>query len=81
MEQARGFNPYKFGVASGSDSHVSVVPYRQKNFFGVHGTVDDTPEKRVSGAEVLGLNSLWIDSGGPAVRSGPRRHARAVSRR
>ncbi len=42
MEQARGFNPYKFGVVSGSDSHVSVVPYRQDNFFGVHGTVDDT---------------------------------------
>ncbi len=63
LEQARGFNPYKFGVVSGSDSHVSVVPYRQENFFGVHGTVDDTPEKRIDGATVLGLNSLWI---GPA---------------
>ena len=64
MEQARGFNPYKFGVVSGSDSHVSVVPYRQKNFFGVHGTVDDTIEKRIDGATVLGLNSLWVTPAG-----------------
>jgi hypothetical protein len=64
LEQARAFNPYKFGVVSGSDSHVSVVPYRQKNFFGVHGTVDDTPEKRVEGATVLGLNSLWVSPAG-----------------
>ncbi|MDX1432000.1 MAG: DUF3604 domain-containing protein, partial [Gammaproteobacteria bacterium] len=63
-EQARGFNPYKFGMASGSDSHVSVVPYRQENFFGVHGTVDDTAEKRLDGATVLGLNSLWVTPAG-----------------
>jgi hypothetical protein len=64
FEQARGFNPYRFGAVGGSDSHVSVVPYRQKNFFGVHGTVDDTPEKRVGGATVLGLNSLWVSPAG-----------------
>jgi hypothetical protein len=64
LEQARGFNPYKPGVMGGSDSHVSVVPYRQKNFFGVHGTVDDTPQKRVDGAAVLGLNSLWVSPAG-----------------
>jgi hypothetical protein len=64
MEQARGFNPYKFGLVSGSDSHVSVVPYRQKNFFGVHGTVDDTIEKRVNGTTLLGLNSLWVTPAG-----------------
>lgn len=64
MEQARGFNPYKPGVVGGSDSHVSVVPYRQKNFFGVHGTVDDTIEKRINGSTVLGLNSLWVTPAG-----------------
>jgi hypothetical protein len=64
MQQARGFNPYRFGVIAGSDSHVTAVPYRQKNFFGVHGSVDDTPEKRVSGASVLGLNSLWVSPAG-----------------
>ncbi len=64
MEQARGYNPYKFGVVAGSDSHVTVVPYRQENYFGVHGTVDDTIEKRVDGAAVLGLNSLWVTPAG-----------------
>ncbi len=64
MEQARGYNPYKFGVVSGSDSHVTVVPYRQDNFQGVHGTVDDTIEKRVNGTAVLGLNSLWVTPAG-----------------
>jgi hypothetical protein len=64
MEQARGFNPYKFGVVSGSDSHVTVVPYRQDNFRGVHGTVDDTVEERLNGATVLGLNSLWVTPAG-----------------
>ena len=64
MEQARGFNPYKFGLMSGSDSHVGTVPYRQNNFFGVHGPVDDTPQKRLDGAEMLGLNSLWITPAG-----------------
>ncbi len=64
LEQARGFNPYKFGLVSGSDSHVTVVPYRQKNFFGVHGTVDDTAQKRLDGATVLGLNSLWVTPAG-----------------
>jgi hypothetical protein len=64
MEQARGFNPYKFGVVSGSDSHVATVPYRQNNFFGVHGTADDSIEKRVNGNTLLGLNSLWITPAG-----------------
>ncbi len=64
MEQARGYNPFKFGLVSGSDSHVTVVPYRQDNFQGVHGTVDDTIEKRVDGAAVLGLNSLWVTPAG-----------------
>jgi len=67
LEQARGFNPYKFGLVSGSDSHVGVVPYRQKNFFGVHGTVDDTIQKRVDGATVIGLNSLWVSPAGLSV--------------
>lgn len=51
-------------MVGGSDSHVGVVPYRQKNFFGVHGTVDDTIEKRIDGATVLGLNSLWVTPAG-----------------
>jgi len=64
MKGARGFNPYKFGVVSGSDSHVSIVPYTQANFQGVHGTVDDTIQKRLDGTTVIGLNSLWVSPAG-----------------
>jgi hypothetical protein len=37
MQQARGYNPYKFGIVGGSDSHDTGVPYRQDNFFGAQG--------------------------------------------
>ena len=64
LEQARGFNPYKFGLMGGSDSHVSAVPYRQDNFFGVHGVADDTPQKRIGGGKLLGLDNLWVSPAG-----------------
>jgi hypothetical protein len=64
LGQARGFNPYKFGVVGGSDSHVASVPYRQENYFGVHGVVDDTIEKRVDGNKILGLDSRWVTPAG-----------------
>ncbi len=64
MGQAKGINPYKFGVVSGSDAHVGSVPYRQDNFHGVHGTADDTPEKRLEGPALLGLNNLWVSPAG-----------------
>ena len=37
MQDVRGYNPYKFGMAGGSDSHNTGSPYRQDNFFGGHG--------------------------------------------
>ncbi len=64
LQQAKAFNPFKFGVVSGSDSHDATVPYRQDNFHGVHGTVDDSIEKRINGATVLGLNALWVSPAG-----------------
>ncbi len=64
MGQGRGFNPFKFGMVAGSDSHVTAVPYRKENYFGMHGTLDDSPEKRVGGAAEMGLNSLWVSPAG-----------------
>jgi hypothetical protein len=64
MQQALGFNPFRFGVVSGSDSHDATVPYRQRNFHGVHGTADDTVEKRLRGPALLGLNNLWVTPAG-----------------
>ena len=37
MQDAKGFNPYKFGFGAASDSHNTGVAYRQDNFFGGHG--------------------------------------------
>lgn len=67
MQHARGYNPYKFGVVSGSDSHSTAVPYRQKNFFGVHGARDDTLQERLSGKETMGFNNLWASPAGLSV--------------
>jgi len=66
LQDTLGYNPYKFGVVSGSDSHSTAVPYRQKNFFGVHGSYDETPEKRLHG-EFFGFNNLWASPAGLSV--------------
>ena len=44
MQDARGYNPYKFGVVGASDSHDTAVAYRQSNYFGGHGLLDATPQ-------------------------------------
>ncbi len=58
LQTVIGANPYKFGLVGGSDAHVNSVPYRQHNYQGVHGTADDSREKRLHGG-ALGLNNLW----------------------
>jgi hypothetical protein len=49
MQDTRGYNPYKFGMAAGSDSHNTGSPYRQDNFYGGHAEVDGTIERRLAG--------------------------------
>jgi hypothetical protein len=49
MQDVRGYNPYKFGMAGGSDSHNTGSPYRQDNFYGGHAMVDGTLERRMVG--------------------------------
>jgi hypothetical protein len=53
LQDAKGWNPYKFGFGAGSDSHNTAVPYRQDNFFGGHSIADGTIEKRMAG-EIVG---------------------------
>ncbi len=55
MQDAKGFNPYKFGFGAASDSHNTAVPYRQENFFGGHTFTDGTIEARMSGTLVGGM--------------------------
>ncbi|HXX30970.1 MAG TPA: DUF3604 domain-containing protein, partial [Myxococcaceae bacterium] len=49
MQDVRGYNPYKFGMAGGSDSHNTASPYRNDNFFGGHAAIDGTLERRMFG--------------------------------
>ena len=55
LDDAKGFNPYKFGFGAASDSHNTAVPYRQDNFFGGHSFTDGTIEARMSGNLVGGM--------------------------
>ena len=71
MQDARGYNPYKFGVVGASDSHDTAAAYSQSNYFGGHGLLDATPQARLSGKEkagammdllsVSGLGGVWAE--------------------
>jgi Protein of unknown function (DUF3604) len=56
MQDVRGYNPYKFGIVSGSDSHNTGSPYRQNNFYGAHGINDGAIETRMAGHIFTGLD-------------------------
>jgi len=64
MQATRGYNPYKFGVVSGSDSHNTGAPYRQNNFYGGHGINDGTIETRMSGHLFTGMDVRYESPAG-----------------
>lgn len=64
MQGAFGFNPYKFGFTAGSDSHSAASAYRQDNYFGEHGTMDASPEDRLSPVKHLNLDNRQVDPAG-----------------
>jgi hypothetical protein len=64
MQGALGFNPYKFGFVAGSDSHSAASAYRQDNYFGEHGTLDDTVEKRLSPVKHLNMDNRKVCTAG-----------------
>ncbi len=68
MQDTRGYNPYKFGMAGGSDSHNTGSPYRQDNFYGGHAAVDGTVERRMAG--VLLGNTLDVRLENPGGLTG-----------
>jgi hypothetical protein len=67
LEDAKGFNPYKFGFGAASDSHATAVPYRQNNYFGTIGAMDGSIEARMSGRVLAGIDVRTI---GPAGLTG-----------
>jgi hypothetical protein len=64
LESISGFNPHKFGVVAGADTHNAAVGYRQKNWFGMHGTMDGTPEMRLSPEKQMNLDNRQLNPPG-----------------
>ncbi len=72
LQDVRGYNPYKFGFGAAADSHNTGTPYRHDNFFGAHGEIDGTVERRLAGVMIgktidsrlvnpAGLTGVWAE--------------------
>jgi hypothetical protein len=64
MQDVRGYNPYKFGMAGGSDSHNTGSPYRQDNFFGLHADADGAVDRRFAGVLIGGTMDVRLENPG-----------------
>jgi hypothetical protein len=64
MQDVRGYNPYKFGMAGGSDSHNTGSPYRQDNFYGLHADADGTVARRFAGVLIGGTMDVRLENPG-----------------
>ena len=64
MQDVRGYNPYKFGMAGGSDSHNTGSPYRQDNFYGLHADADGTVQRRFAGVLIGGTMDVRLENPG-----------------
>lgn len=45
LEKKLGVNPFKFGMAAGTDSHTSLAAVEENNFFGKHSGVEPEPHR------------------------------------
>jgi len=45
LEEKLGVNPYKFGMAGGTDAHTALSAVGENNFFGKHPGVEPAPER------------------------------------
>ena len=45
MEEKLGVNPFKFGMASGTDGHTALTAVEENNFFGKHPGVEPDPKR------------------------------------
>ena len=64
LQDAKGFNPYKFGFGAASDSHSTATPYRQDNYFGTLGAADSSIERRMSGVIIGGMDVRTVNTAG-----------------
>ena len=72
LEIETGFNPYKMGVVAGADVHSGYSGNEEWDWKGAHGTLDDTPKKRLNpvknatgetgyGVSSAGTTAVWAD--------------------
>ncbi len=65
LEQTLGYNPYKMGLVAGADVHSGYSGNEEWNWYGAHGELDDTPEKRLSPKMTSsGASSTMVGSAG-----------------
>jgi hypothetical protein len=68
-----GVNPFKLGIVAGADAHTAFSDNEEFNYTGVHALTDDTPEKRLAGAQQTagepalnfgtpGATGVWADA-------------------
>ncbi len=70
IQDGDGFNPYRYGIAGGTDSHLAMSPVMENNYFGTTGNRDGTAQLRLdctycgSGSDFRkfsssGLTAVW----------------------
>jgi Protein of unknown function (DUF3604) len=65
LESELGYNPYKMGVAGGADVHSGYQGNEEWDWNGAHGTLDDTPQKRLNPVKnATGENGYTVSSAG-----------------
>ncbi len=77
MQDVRGYNPYKFGMAGGSDAHNSASPYRQDNFYGGHAQIDGTVDRRLAGVLAFGTLDVRLENPGGLTGAWAEENTRA----
>ena len=65
IETEVGFNPYKMGVVAGADVHSGYQGNEEWDWNGAHGSMDDTPQKRLNPVpNATGENGFTVSSAG-----------------
>jgi len=65
LETKLGFNPYKMGAVAGADVHSGYQGNEEWDWNGAHGTLDDTPKKRLNPVpNATGENGFTVSSAG-----------------
>jgi hypothetical protein len=69
LDKKLGHNPYKMGVVAGADFHSGYQGNEEFGYYGGHGFIDDTPQKRLSPIPGLsgGLTAMLGTAGTAAV--------------